>query len=203
MKTDYFTDRATDWDTPRRIGMATHFVNALLKHIEPKSYWKGMEIGAGTGLVGLQLLQSVKSMVFVDTSVKMLDVLKKKVKGMENVEIVSGEVSDYQVPDIDFVFSNMSFHHIENIPATLEHLYSITQPNAVMAIGDLCSEDGSFHRFDPVPHRGFDTDELSEWVENAGFNVKSVHTYNLLRRERVEGKISEYEQFILVAERKQ
>lgn len=202
MKMDYFINRATNWDTPRRISMANHFVNALLEHVEPKSHWKGMEIGAGTGLVGLQLLQKVKSMVFVDTSVKMLDVLKKKIKGVKNVEIVSSEVADYQVRDIDFVFSNMSFHHIEDIPATLEHVYKITQPNAVMVIGDLRSEDGSFHQFDPVPHRGFDTDELSEWVENAGFSVKSVNTYNVLKRERIQGKISEYEQFILVAERK-
>ena len=201
MKTDYFAGRAADWDKPGKISMANNFVNALLKHIRLRAYWKGLEIGAGTGLVGLQMLPEIQSLVCVDTSEAMVDVLKEKVKDAENVEVVLGELAEYNRQDIDFVFSNMSFHHIEDIPTTLTHLYRITNPGAVIAVGDIRTEDGSFHRFDPIPHKGFDTDELSGWFEKAGFAVRLVENYHTLVQEKIPGKISEYEQFILVAER--
>ena len=202
MKIDYFAGRASEWDKPGKISMATNFVNTLLEHVEPQPDWKGMEVGAGTGLVGLQLLPKIQSLVCVDTSESMLKVLKEKIRGLDNVEIVHGEVSSYQIQDIDFVFSTMSFHHIEDIPSALSHLYQITKSGAVIVIGDIRSEDGSFHRFDPIPHKGFDTDELSRWFEDAGFPVKLVRTYHTLVQEKIPGKTSEYEQFVLVAERR-
>ncbi len=202
MKIDYFAGRAADWDKPGKISMADNFVNALLEHVKPQADWKGLEIGAGTGLVGLQLLPKIQSLVCVDTSEAMLYVLKEKIKGKDNVEVVLGELDKYTRQDIDFVFSNMSFHHIENIPDTLAHLYQITTPGATVAIGDIRTEDGSFHRFDPIPHKGFDTDELSRWFENAGFKVRLIKNYHTLIQEKIPGTVSEYEQFILVAERK-
>jgi ubiquinone/menaquinone biosynthesis C-methylase UbiE len=201
MKKDYFAERAADWDQPGKIDMADNFVRALLKHIQPQPDWKGLEIGAGTGLVGLQLLPEIQSLVFVDTSEAMIKVLKEKVKGEKNVEVMLGELSNYHRQDINFVFSNMSFHHIEDIPATLTHLYHITNPGATVAVGDIRTEDGSFHRFDPIPHKGFDTDELSGWFKNAGFEVRLVENYHTLIQEKIPGKLSEYEQFILVAVR--
>ena len=199
--TDYFADRAAEWDKPGKIEMADNFVQALLKHIEPQPHWKALEIGAGTGLVGLQLLPRVRSIVFEDTSEEMLKVLRSKIDDNAPVEILHGEISKYRPADIDFVFSNMAFHHIEDIPKTLEHLFAITTPGAKIAIGDIRSEDGSFHRFDPVPHKGFDTDELSAQFEKAGFRVLHVETYNVLRQEKIPGKLSDYEQFILIAEK--
>jgi ubiquinone/menaquinone biosynthesis C-methylase UbiE len=199
--TDYFADRAAEWDKPGKIEMADNFVQALLKHIEPQPHWKALEIGAGTGLVGLQLLPRVHSIVFEDTSEEMLKVLRSKIDDNAHVEILHGEISKYRSSDIDFVFSNMAFHHIEDIPKTLEHLFAVTTPGAKIAIGDIRSEDGSFHRFDPVPHKGFDTDELSAQFEKAGFRVLYVETYNVLRQEKIPGKLSDYEQFILIAEK--
>ncbi|NLO70426.1 MAG: methyltransferase domain-containing protein [Porphyromonadaceae bacterium] len=201
MKTDYFAERAAEWDTPGKISMADNFIKALLSHVELRKEWRGLEIGIGTGLVGLEILPKIDSLVGVDTSKSMLEVLEEKVKDKENVEIVFGELDKYVEKDIDFVFSNMSFHHIENIPETLSHLFEITNPGAIVAVGDIRSEDGSFHRFNPIPHKGFDTNELSDWFEKAGFRVKVVKTYNTLVQEKIPGKISEYEQFILVAER--
>jgi ubiquinone/menaquinone biosynthesis C-methylase UbiE len=198
---DNFADRAAVWDDPGKIEMATKFVNALLTQVEFKNEWKGLEIGAGTGLVGLQIFPKISSLLCVDTSESMLNVLREKTKDEKDISIIHGEIFEYDVQDIDLVFSSMSFHHIEDIPRTLKHLFSITKNGAKLVIGDLRTEDGSFHRFNPIPHKGFDTDELTKWVENAGFKVTTVETYNVLRSEKIPGKISEFEQFILVAEK--
>ena len=199
MTNDNFAHRAAEWDNPSKVEMTQKFVEALLSKVALKNSWKGLEVGAGTGLVGLQLLPYLNSIVFEDTSEAMLDVLKQKLMGTENVEILHDEVTGYKASDIDFVFSCMAFHHIANIDATLAHLYTITKSGATIVIGDIRTEDGSFHRFDPIPHTGFDTDRLSEQFEAHGFKVLSADTYNVLERERIQAEINSYEQFMLVA----
>lgn len=200
--TDNFAHRASDWDSPEKIKMTDTFVKAVLTKVDLQNNWKGLEIGAGTGLVGLQLLPKISTVVFEDTSKAMLDVLRQKLDGTESVEIVHGEVFDYTAQDIDFVFSCMAFHHIPDIDSALQHLSNICRKGATLAIGDIRTEDGSFHRFEPIPHKGFDTEELSKQFEEAGFNVLSADTYNIMKRERTPGVFTEYEQFLLIAEKK-
>ena len=200
--TDTFAHKAAGWDQPGKIRMSDKFVAELLKLIDLQPHWKGLEIGAGTGLVGLQLLPHLKSCVFVDTSKAMLSILHDKVKDIPNVEILHGEVSEYIPSDINLVFSNMAFHHIEDIEATLQHLHTITKPGARVVVGDLRSEDGSFHHFEAVPHRGFDTDQLADIFHQAGFTVLMTKTYNTLHREVTPGNPRVYELFLLMAERR-
>lgn len=199
--TDNFAHRASDWDNPSKIEMIDKFLSAMYEKTSIKKEWKALEIGAGTGLAGLQVLPKVNSVVFEDTSEAMLNVLKQKLNGDEKIEIIHGEIFDYKKQDIDLIFSSMAFHHIPDIEAALSHLYNITNPDAIIVVGDIRTEDGSFHGFEPIPHKGFDTEILSAQFKKAGFSVQSVETYNILKRERTPGVISEYEQFLLIAER--
>lgn len=198
---DSFAHRAAEWDSPSKIEMTTKFSETLREKVVIQKKWKALEIGAGTGLVGLQILPDLSSIVFEDTSEAMLNVLKQKLTGNETVEILHGEVTDYNKSDIDFVFSCMAFHHIPDIEKTLQQLYKITRTGAIIAIGDIRTEDGSFHHFEPIPHKGFDTDELSDKFTKAGFKVLSADTYNVLERERVPGVLGKYDQFMLIAEK--
>ena len=76
--TDTFAHKAAGWDQPDKIKMSDKFAAELLKHVDLQPHWKALEIGAGTGLVGLQLLPMLKSCVFEDTSEAMLAILKQK-----------------------------------------------------------------------------------------------------------------------------
>lgn len=196
---DSFAHRALDWDQPSKIKMTQTFVQEVHKIVNVKKNWKALEIGAGTGLVGMQLLPSVRSVVFEDVSGAMLDVLKQKLTGNENVEIVQGELMDYKKQDIDFAFSCMAFHHVADIHQLLRHLYDICKTNATVVVADLVTEDGSFHSFEPIPHKGFDMEWISQKFSDAGFLVKHKAVYNTLTRERSPGILFDYEQFILVA----
>jgi ubiquinone/menaquinone biosynthesis C-methylase UbiE len=193
---DTFVAKANDWDNPQRMAMAKKFVDELLKNVSPKSNWKALELGAGTGLIGLQILPLVAKVIFEDTSESMLNVLKQKLSVDEHVEILHGEVFDYKKQDIDLIFSSMAFHHIEDIEKTIQHLSTITKPNALVVIADLVTEDGSFHSFEPIPHRGFDTSVLSEEFQRVGFEVKTIYVFNKV------SKAIDYEQFIMIAQRK-
>ena len=192
---DTFTAKASGWDTPERTALTKKFVDELLKNVPPQAEWKALEIGAGTGLIGLQILPYVSKVVFEDTSESMLNVLKQKLIGDENVEILHGEVSDYKSKDIDLVFSSMAFHHIEDIEGTIQHLGRIVKLGGWVVVADLVTEDGSFHGFDTIPHKGFDTEFLSQQFGNAGFGVKTVYVYNQI------SKTIKYDQFILIVQR--
>lgn len=198
---DSFAAKATNWDSPEKVIMTDKFVAELLCHVTPQPTWKALEIGAGTGLAGLQVEPLVGKVVMEDTSEAMLEVLKQKLDGKRNVEILHGEIYDYTLPDIDLVFSCMAFHHIPDTEKTLHHLATITKTGAWVVIGDLEKEDGSFHGFDPIPHRGFDTALLSRQFESAGFNVILAKTYNTISK-AIDSVTTNYNQFMLVARRR-
>ena len=201
MQKDNFAHRAADWDNPSKIAMTEKFVKELLLQLTIHPEWKALEIGAGTGLVGLQIAPNLKNIVFEDTSEAMLEVLKSKLSKDSPHEILHGEVFEYTKQDIDFVFSCMAFHHLPDIEKTLKHIYSITKKDAIVAVGDLLTEDGSFHSFEPIPHKGFDLSDLMHRFINAGFEILTAHAYNTLTRERTPGIFTDYEQFILVAKK--
>jgi len=197
---DTFISKAADWDSPDKINMTKKFADELILRINLLPTWKALEIGTGTGLVGLQIEPFVHKVVLEDTSASMLQVLKQKLDENSQVEILNGEVTDYLSQDIDLIFSNMAFHHITDIEKTLKHLASITKVNAWVVIGDLVTEDGSFHRFEPIPHCGFDIDVLSKQFVQAGFEVKSINIFNVISR-TVDAVTTHYDQFMLIAQR--
>lgn len=200
--TDKFAHRANDWDNPSKIEMTEKFVEELKLNLDLDHNWKAMEIGAGTGLVGLQMISELKEIVFEDTSEAMLGVLKNKLTGDENATILQGEIYDYKEKDLDLVFSCMAFHHIPELDQALKHLAEVTKKGAWVVVGDLVSEDGSFHSHEPIPHKGFDLKELTGWFEDAGFGVRSSYIYSTLNRERTPGVFTDYDQFILLARRR-
>ncbi|MEI8271633.1 MAG: class I SAM-dependent methyltransferase [Paludibacter sp.] len=197
---DNFKAKAAQWDSPDKIKMTQKFLSEMLFNVNPLQSWKAMEIGAGTGLVGLNVEPLVAKVVMVDTSEAMLGVLKEKLNESSKVEILHGEVFDYKKQDIDFVFSAMAFHHLTDVEKTLEQLATITKPGAWVVVGDLVTEDGSFHNFEPIPYCGFDTSILSKQFVQAGFEVKLVKIYNTITRVTDE-KTTSYEQFMLIAKR--
>ncbi len=198
---DTFAAQAADWDQPSKIEMTTRFIEELKQNIELHSQWKALELGTGTGLAGLQLLPHIGSLVAEDTSSAMLDVLKGKLNGNEAVTLLHGEIIEYQQCDIDLLIAVMVFHHLPSIDKTLTHISTIIKPGGYVVIGDLMPEDGSFHRFEPIPHTGFEPSVLNRKFEKAGFQVITSYVYNTLTRERTPGKLTDYEQFILVAKR--
>ena len=197
---DNFKSKAAQWDSPDKIAMTTKFLSEMLFHVNPSISWKALEIGAGTGLVGINVEPLVGKVVMVDTSEAMLGILKQKLHAESKIEILHGEVFEYNQQDIDFVFSAMAFHHLADVEKALQHIATITKPGAWVVVGDLVTEDGSFHHFDPIPYCGFDTTILSKQFVQAGFDVKLVKIYNVITRTGDE-KTTNYEQFMIIAKR--
>jgi SAM-dependent methyltransferase len=176
-----FDERAAEWDTPERVAWARGLADTIRAHVPLEPTTRMVEIGAGTGLLGLELLGDVASVLLTDPSSGMLDVARGKVTadGIERVDTVV-----YDLPGdppagapFDVAVSALALHHIEDTAAALASIRDMLVPGGWMAIADLGAEDGSFHDADAegIHHHGFDTVWLAEAATAAGFFDVAVH----------------------------
>ncbi|NTU94697.1 MAG: class I SAM-dependent methyltransferase, partial [Bacteroidales bacterium] len=116
---DNFKNKAGDWDSPMKVEMAKKFVSEMLKNISLSNENKVLDYGCGTGLVGMEVAPLVKSVVFLDNSAAMVNVLENKLGkafekheySSENIKVIVGDINKYITKDIDVVFSLMALHH--------------------------------------------------------------------------------------------
>ncbi len=200
---DYFNQKAGNWDSPMKSEMAKKFVAEMLKNINLDNEKKVLDYGCGTGLVGMEVAHLVKSLVFLDSSPAMVNVLEDKLgKAFEkqklsskNIKVITGDINKYTTKDIDVVFSLMALHHVEDVQRVLEHISTnILKSSGLLVIGDLREENGSFHGDEKVPHNGFDIENLARQIEFSEMDVITTNTYNTIQKNG-----NEYEQFIIIA----
>ena len=196
---DDFKEKAKEWDTnPARVEIAKRFSDEVKKNIAIGKDMKLLEFGCGTGLVGLSFSSSVDSIIMVDNSPAMLSVLREKVAANRkgNIHILEGDIDalDIKESSLDLILSSMAFHHVKDIPAVLRIFKKILHENGTVIIGDLCTEDGSFHAPEIVAHNGFDMEEIRSIFDSNGLYVENIYVYNTISRPD-----KKYGQFILKA----
>lgn len=195
---DIFKDKAEGWDTPEKIEKTKEFARQISNSIFLYKNDNLAEVGAGTGLVGLNLVDMVNKIYMIDTSSSMLNILEKKLdsKTKDKVEIIECEFENTELKNLDGVVCYMSLHHIEDTRKFIKEVKKKTKENGFLAIGDLVKEDGSFHTNKDVPHRGFDLEELTKTLEEEGFIILRKKIYDTKNKNE---KL--YPIFIIIAQR--
>ncbi len=203
---DLFVEKAKMWDSdPQAVALADLFAAELDKIIPDHRGLAILELGCGTGLVGLRYAEKAASLDMVDTSPAMLDVLRTKEEALASHVIVhegtlSKLVGQSVTPEsVDWIISNMALHHVEDIPALIEELHRLIKPGGRVTIGDLETEPGTFHAPEVVPHNGFDPHELSRLFEHGRFVLNKTHTFLTMPKEDNDGVSRTYSAFILDA----
>jgi ubiquinone/menaquinone biosynthesis C-methylase UbiE len=171
-----FDERASGWDTPRRIARAEEAARTIEAAIVIPPGCRAIEVGAGTGLLGLALRSHVASLVLADTSEGMLAEAGRKIRegGLDDVTAVRFDLASDGPPaggPFDLVLSLLLLHDVADTGAALAGMYGLLGPGGQIAAIDLDTEDGSFHSPDAegVHHLGFDRDRLAELARRAGF----------------------------------
>ncbi len=197
MNIDAFAAKAKNWDeNPRAVEMATRFVAELTRHASPARL---LEFGCGTGLVGLQLVDELQELHMLDNSPAMLERLRQKAHGLDKITIWQGEIEEFELPKVDTICSLMALHHVADIERLL-HLFNDLLPSGgKIIIGDILKEDGSFHGSTPVPHNGFDGQQLRHIFSSAGFRVEQFYSHQTISKIGADGIERSYPLFILVA----
>ncbi|MFA6012542.1 MAG: class I SAM-dependent methyltransferase [Desulfobacteraceae bacterium] len=203
MDSDNRFDRlAATWDeNPVRVKMARTVANKIVERVSLTQDMKALEFGCGTGLVTVLMAPMLGSITAVDSSENMLAELQKKIgdMGIANIEYHKLDIGEQAVPGsgYDFIFSNMTFHHIEHGDALLKKLCGALASGGVLALTDLDCEDGSFHGDMPgVFHMGFKRGDVVSAFERSGFSNCSVEDVHVIEKPGKEGKINRYPMFL-------
>ena len=115
-----FDKMAEEFDTQYRIDRAQILADTINKELNLTEMTNVMEFGCGTGLIILNLLDSLQAIALVDSSKGMLTVLKDKINKINSNKQISiyNDINSYelQLESFDCIYSSMVLHHISNIP---------------------------------------------------------------------------------------
>jgi len=204
MSSNRFDTAAAEWDQKqRRVDLAAAIaagIAALPLHQEMEA----LEYGCGTGLVGLALAPRLGSLIAADSSPGMLATLSDKIaaQGITNVRPLLLDLYSEDCPQqFDLIFSAMTLHHIDDVELILGKIVDGLKPGGILALADLDSEDGSFHRDNPtgVMHHGFDRAQLTAALRRLGLKAITVDTVHTIMKTDGQGEKQPYPVFLLTA----
>lgn len=199
-----FNALASQWDQDAgHVRMAQKVARAIVQALQPQGQEEALEFGAGTGLATLIVAPKVSRLTALDGSAGMLDVLRGKCarKGLDNVRAVEGNVVDAPLAQYDLIYSALTLHHVQDVPALLAKLAAHLNPGGRVALADLDSEDGSFHGdgVQGVAHLGFARDRFGTWLQEAGLVDVCFSTAWTVERPLENGSTARYPIFLAVA----
>lgn len=149
---------------------------AILQLSPPLRY---ADLGIGDGMLTLMLAEVARSVTAVDVSPEMLAQLanRAKKKGIDNIELVEGEIEDLPLPDEshDVVVASQALHHAAKPAACLAEARRILVSGGRLLVIDLLAHNEEWVR-DRLQHRhlGFTETELRDLLEEAGFEKARV-----------------------------
>jgi ubiquinone/menaquinone biosynthesis C-methylase UbiE len=203
-----FDDKAKDWDKdPKKVERAKIFAEEIVRVLGDFKANSAIEFGSGTGLVSFQLKNRFTSVTLADTSKGMIGVLNEKVKS-ENLKhfnpVLISETTDLlSYKGIDVIYTLLTLHHVKDIDSAFSVLGKIIAAGGYLFIGDLLTEDGSFHYNNPEfdGHFGFDTAMLKEKLKNESFECIEDRIILSLQKEQ-DSLVKNYPLFMLSLKKK-
>ena len=164
-----------------------------------------LDFGTGTGLIGLNLINDVKHVIFLDVSSGMLDFLEHKCKlqNIKNYTIFKGVMEEYKGEEkVDLITVGHVLHHIEDLDSLFKCFLRIMKPKSYICITDLKKDAPMFdlfpsHHQHKMPHRGFVPEELCKELEKNGFtNMQVKPAMNIVYPDK-DGKDVSSERFMI------
>lgn len=201
-----FDKKAKDWDDNRRIQRSKVIAEKIIDYVNLQETFTGLEFGCGTGLISLNLYDKLGKITCIDTSSGMIKQLEDKVAehNLDKITVTQLNINDDHdlKSEYDIIYSSMSLHHVTSLEETLQNFYDLLQDGGQLCIVDLDKEDGSFHSQESnfLGHNGFEQKELSQLLEQVGFNnIMSETFYNDERS--IGNRNIEYSLFIMKAQK--
>lgn len=178
MEDNVFEQLAKTYDTEKQIELANVIVREVKSELQNGKSSTLLEYGCGTGLIGLQLSEQVDSVLLVDSSKEMLEVVQNKIsyEGITNAKVLLSDFTK-STPELraDIVLLSLVLLHIPDTKAILQELFSILYDGGKLIIVDFDKNDQVHH---PKVHNGFSHENLQMILSEIGFQSVTIKTFH-------------------------
>ena len=178
--TDKFDSIANSYDNPERTRIAMVASDAIKEYLGDTRSKSAIDFGCGTGLVGMNLVNEFESLLFMDTSENMLDIVKKKITdvGALTARTLCFDFESSSQPDLraDYIFMAQVLLHIQDYEAVLAKLHAVLNDEGHLLIVDFNKNDKVVSE---LVHNGFDQEQLKALMLKIGFkDIRSKTIYS-------------------------
>ncbi len=172
----FFSTRAGQWDKVRgELYGATADLTPLVALLDPS--WIVGDLGCGTGQTSAALAPFVDRVFAVDESSAMLGAARKRLDASENVELRSGRLEDLPIDDgsLDAAVLSLVLHFVVDPSSVIREAARVLKPGGRLLIVDMLPHEREEYR-STMGHLwlGFDEQQLSGWLSDAGFESTRV-----------------------------
>ena len=165
----FFSTSAGQWDKMRLELFGRRADVALLGLLDES--WAVADLGCGTGAISQSLAPFVDRVIAVDESNAMLSAAKKRLHGVENVDIRNGRLEALPVADgeVDVALLFLVLHYVADPARVISEAARVVKPGGRLLALDMMPHDRQDLR-QTMGHvwQGFDRSTLGAWMEAAG-----------------------------------
>jgi len=169
---------AKRYDTEERIALTIVIVEEVRMELKSSQSKFLMDYGSGTGLISLELSYLVDSILLVDSSKQMLDVVSDKIyrKGITNAKVLHADFTQQKTHGLqaDIILMSLVLLHIPDTKKILENLYHMLNKDGKLIIIDFDKNSKISH---PKVHNGFSHKELEGKLNEVGFTSIQINTF--------------------------
>ncbi|MEO7714347.1 MAG: metalloregulator ArsR/SmtB family transcription factor [Gemmatimonadaceae bacterium] len=167
----FFSSRAGQWDKVRvELYGSRADLTPFAALLDPD--WIVADLGCGTGQTTAALAPFVGRVIAVDESSAMLAAARRRLGDRDQVEVRSGRLEDLPIDDaeLDAAILSLVLHFVVDPAAVFAEAARTIRPGGRLLVVDMVPHEREDYR-STMGHLwlGFDTTQLTEWLERAGF----------------------------------
>lgn len=133
------------------IGFHRELLDLVVRSAKVKDSSKVLDIGCGTGLLSLKLLQEYGcSITGIDISEEMLAIFKNKIKelGLDqkiNCRLMDIDSLNFKNNTFDLAVSSVVLHHLKDKLKALKKIYKLLKPGGLFVVGEVDMDSTGSH----------------------------------------------------------
>lgn len=168
---EFFTSSAGQWDRLRDELFGERFHLAALPAFADAEWTVG-DLGCGTGQMTAALAPFVGHVIAVDASAAMLQAAKKRLQGLDNIELRRGDLEALPIDDgrLDAATLALVLHHLAEPERALAEVARVLKPYGRLLIVDMLPHDRESYR-QQMGHAwlGFSDEHVRRILDESGF----------------------------------
>jgi ArsR family transcriptional regulator len=169
---EFFSSSAGQWDRMRDELFGDRFhLTALAAFADAD--WVVGDLGCGTGQVSAAIAPFVARVVAVDASAAMLQAAKRRLHGLDNVDLRRAELEALPIDDgrLDAATLMLVLHHVPEPERALAEVARVVKPGGRLLVVEMLPHDRDHYR-QQMGHvwLGFSEDQMRRLMSEAGFN---------------------------------